>query len=93
MLPLQWEHDQACNNRNERATMTNCEMTDNEMRHSYMADHRQREVGLEYLGWLFDAESACCDHEWIEEGAAGPDTGSMGATCRKCGFSFGHTLY
>jgi hypothetical protein len=55
----------------------------------FVADLRQRErtraVGETYLDWLFGAESAVCEHEWVVESSIGPDSGSEDFYCSKCG--------
>jgi hypothetical protein len=34
---------------------------------------------------LEEAVEAECDHDWIDESEAGPDSGNIDMTCRKCG--------
>lgn len=33
------------------------------------------------------------DHDWVCEDWGGPETGGMGATCKRCGYSWSHTMY
>ncbi len=32
-------------------------------------------------------------HDWEDDSWAGPDSGGMAGHCKRCGFSFEHTLY
>ena len=66
---------------------------DKEFEASMRAMTRAMAIGEEYLDWLYNAESIYCDHQWLSDDYAGPDSGYAGATCSKCGASFGEFLY
>jgi hypothetical protein len=34
-----------------------------------------------------------CKHDFVNEDYAGPDSGGMAGTCKKCGFSYNTVLY
>ena len=33
------------------------------------------------------------DHDWVDTSYCGPDSGDMSMYCKRCGYSFHHTLY
>jgi hypothetical protein len=50
-------------------------------------------------GFLLSAENSAtilsrmCDHDWIDDSHAGPDSGNIDMTCRKCGKTCYASLY
>lgn len=47
----------------------------------------------QWLDWLFHNEMAHCKHDLVSEDWAGPDSGGIGAQCKRCGWSFHEVLY
>lgn len=44
---------------------------------------------------ITDLQAICIDgdHDWVDEGYAGPDSGCIDMRCKRCGHSVHHTLY
>jgi len=59
--------------------------------HGYNPDHQANVIA----GLATTEHTICRDegHDWIEEGEGGPDSGWIGATCARCGYSHSVTLY
>lgn len=47
-------------------------------------DEKAMQRWVANAGWTSSGEEEC-DHDWIDESHAGPDSGNIDMTCRKCG--------
>jgi hypothetical protein len=68
-------------------------------------DGKPRHPHLTFTGWVmlqfwWDVRWRCTllvcrlfDHDWEDDSYGGPDSGCMAMHCKRCGFSWHHTLY
>jgi hypothetical protein len=57
-------------------------------------------IAWKIYGWVDRAKTFClafrCEafgHDWVDDSYGGPDSGYMGCSCSRCGFSSGSYLY